>query len=184
MAKPPESTEQPPPAKGGKKRLILIAAAAVLLLGGGAAGAYVMGFFGKADAAAHPDADAGHGAGEPAAADPHAAAAGHGPAAVPATMFVDMPDMVVNLQANAARMRFLKLRLALEVDGEAAAQAVKGVMPRVQDSFQLYLRALTVEDVAGPGGMQRLKEDLAARANIAAAPTRIADVLVKEMLVQ
>ena len=57
-------------------------------------------------------------------------------------------------------------------------------MPRLLDGFQLYLRALTVEDVAGPGGMQRLKEDLVARGNVAVEPARIADVLIKEMLVQ
>ena len=57
-------------------------------------------------------------------------------------------------------------------------------MPRVMDSFQLYLRALTVEEVRGAAGMQRLKEELIARVNLAIEPTQVSAVLLKEMLVQ
>jgi flagellar FliL protein len=99
-------------------------------------------------------------------------------------VFVDVPDILVNLQTAGSRMRFLKLRLSLEVADEPAAQAVRTLMPRLLDSFQLYLRALTVDDLSGPGGVQRLKEDLVARSNIAAEPVRVKDVLLKEMLVQ
>jgi flagellar protein FliL len=95
-----------------------------------------------------------------------------------------MPDMIVNLQAESPRLRYLKLRLSLEVPGEPAAEAVRQLMPRVMDSFQLYLRALTVEDVQGSAGMQRLKEELNARVNLAVGPTRVSSVLLKEMLVQ
>ena len=42
-------------------------------------------------------------------------------------------------------------------------------MPRVMDSFQLYLRALTLDEVQGAAGMQRLKEELTARVNLAVA---------------
>ena len=57
-------------------------------------------------------------------------------------------------------------------------------MPRVLDGFQLYLRALTLDDVQGATGMQRLKEELTARVNLAVAPVTVTDVLLKEMLVQ
>ena len=57
-------------------------------------------------------------------------------------------------------------------------------MPRVMDSFQLYLRALTLDDVSGSAGMQRLKEELTARVNLLTAPTPVRTVLLKEMLVQ
>ena len=71
-----------------------------------------------------------------------------------------MPDLIVNLQSDAPRMRFLKLRVSLEVGDEPAAEAVRQLMPRVMDSFQLYLRALTLDEVQGAAGMQRLKEEL------------------------
>ena len=105
-------------------------------------------------------------------------------AAAPAPVFVDMPDLLVNLRSDSPRLRYLKLRLSLEVDGEPMAEGVRRLMPRIMDSFQLYLRALSLEDVQGAPGMQRLKEELGARARLAAAPAQIVSVLLKEMLVQ
>ncbi|MEK0085948.1 flagellar basal body-associated FliL family protein [Benzoatithermus flavus] len=98
--------------------------------------------------------------------------------------FVDMPDLLVNLQSDARRMRFLKLRLALEVESASAADAVRALMPRIMDGFQVYLRALTADELNGAAGVQRLKEGLVARANLAVEPLKIDDVLLKEMLVQ
>lgn len=176
MAKSADTAAAPP---SGKKKLLLIVAGAVLVLAlGGGAAAYFLGLFGSTG---HAEAATPH---EEPAHDGEAA--GHeSPAPPPVTVvFVDLPDVIVNLQSTGSRMRFLKLRLALEVADEATAQTVKMLMPRILDSFQLYLRALTVEDLAGPVGMQRLKEDLVARSNLAAEPAHIADVLLKEMLVQ
>ena len=111
---------------------------------------------------AKPIAETGH--------DAHDAAGDHGAGEQAAGVaFVDMPDLIVNLQSAAPRLRYLKLRLSLEVADPAAAEAVGRLMPRVLDSFQLYLRALTLEDVQGAAGMQRLKEELTARVNLAVA---------------
>jgi flagellar FliL protein len=164
---------------GAKRRLLLLVAAGlVLLAGGGAGAAYALGLFG---AAPHAEETADEAAGGHDGAS-HADA--RDPAAAPQVIFVDLPDIVVNLQAPGPRMRFLRVRLALEVGDEAAAQHAETLIPRLLDSYQHYLRALTPDDVAGPGGMQRLKEDLLARSNIAVTPTKVADVLLKEMLVQ
>jgi flagellar FliL protein len=95
-----------------------------------------------------------------------------------------MPDLIVNLQSGAPRLRYLKLRLSLEVADPAAAEAVGRLMPRILDSFQLYLRALTLDDVQGAEGLQSLKEELTARVNLAVEPTPVRTVLLKEMLVQ
>ena len=56
---------------------------------------------------------------------------GEGHAAI---AFVDMPDLIVNLQSSSPRLRHFKLRLSLEVAGESEAEAVKQLMPRVMDS--------------------------------------------------
>jgi flagellar protein FliL len=88
------------------------------------------------------------------------------------------------LRSDAPRLRYLKLRLSLGVADEPAANSVRQLLPRVLDGFQLYLRALTLDDVQGAAGMQRLKEELAARVNLAVEPVHVADVLLKEMLVQ
>ena len=166
-----EEEGEAPPA-GGKKKLIIIAAVGlVLLLGGGGAGAaWFLGFLGG-DPEAEEMAE-----GEIEESEPEPE-----PREI---VFVDMPEVLVNLHSLGQRTRFLKLRVALEVDGEPVAEEVKTLMPRVMDSFQAYLRALTVDEVSGPGGLQRLKEELTARVNLALEPTRVDDVLIKEMLVQ
>jgi flagellar protein FliL len=92
--------------------------------------------------------------------------------------------MLVNLQAETSRPRYLRLRIAVEVEDDKAAAAVKALTPRVLDSFQMFLRSLTVDDVQGSAGMERLKEEMLARVNVAVEPSRIRDVLFKEILVQ
>jgi flagellar FliL protein len=165
------------PAKKGKSKLLLLGGAGLLLLlGGGGAAAYLTGLLG--DEAAAP-ADARH---EAAPADGHGPAGEGQPGA--AVAFVDMPDLIVNLQSDAPRLRYLKLRLSLEVADPPTAELVKQLMPRVMDSFQLYLRALSLSDVQGAVGMQRLKEELTARVNLAVEPASVNAVLLKEMLVQ
>ena len=160
-----------PQPKRGKLRLLIGGAVMVVLLGGAAA-AYFLGLLGSSG---HAEAAAQHSS----ETDEHGT-----PQVQVSAMFVDMPDMLVNLQAQGSRPHFLKLRLSLEVHDEPTAQTVRALMPRVLDAFQLYLRALTAEDLAGSGGMQRLKEDLGARGSLAVEPARIQDVLIKEMLVQ
>ncbi|MCB1885400.1 MAG: flagellar basal body-associated FliL family protein [Geminicoccaceae bacterium] len=179
------------PKKKGKLPIIV---AGVLLLAGGGGGAWFMGLFGGGGAAeaaaAHGGAeDGGHG-GE--AARPEAGGHGEaqggdghgGPPAAQGPAFVSLPDIVVNLQGTGKRTHFMKLRVSLEVGGAGDEAAIQGLMPRVMDSFQLYLRSLTPRDVEGAPGLQRLKEEMLARINHAIEPVRVADVLVKEMLVQ
>jgi len=64
------------------------------------------------------------------------------------------------------------------------ASAVRALTPRVMDSIQLYLRSLSVDDVRGAVGMEKLKEEMLARIDRAIRPHRVEDVLFKEMLVQ
>ncbi len=63
-------------------------------------------------------------------------------------------------------------------------RTLDGMMPRIVDSFQIYLRELRVEDLQGSAGLQRLREELLLRVNAAIAPAKARDVLFKEMLVQ
>ncbi|HEX6012728.1 MAG TPA: flagellar basal body-associated FliL family protein [Geminicoccaceae bacterium] len=171
-----------PPAAGKRKGALLIAAAALLLAGGGGgAAAYFAGLFGGSEPA---EAATGHGVADDADHAGAGSGAHAGDEATPAVAFIDMPDLIVNLRSDAPRMRYLKLRVSLEVDGEPAADAVRQLMPRVMDGFQLYLRALSVDEVSGAAGMQRLKEELIARVNLAVRPVQVNDVLLKEILVQ
>ena len=57
-------------------------------------------------------------------------------------------------------------------------------MPRLQDLFLTYIREMRHQELRGSAGTYRLREELIARANLAAAPARINDVLFTQMLIQ
>lgn len=176
------AVEEMAAAPKGKGRLIVIALVALLVLaGGGGAAAYFLGLFGGAASAASTADGANTQAAGAHAGDTH----GETPTA-PARefVFVDMPEMLVNLRSTSQRMRFLKLKVSLEVSDERTAEQLKLLTPRIIDGFQLYLRALAVDEVEGSAGMQALKEELMARINQSVAPSRVSDVLFKEILVQ
>ena len=106
------------------------------------------------------------------------------PILVEPVAFVEMEPITVNLAADGGQRALLQLSMSLEVANEEVAAAVEAILPRVVDSFQVFLRELRIEDLAGTRGAYRLKEELLTRVNAAAAPLRVEDVLFREMLVQ
>jgi flagellar FliL protein len=106
------------------------------------------------------------------------------PLTPPKVAFSDMQDILVNIQGNDGTPAYLKLGLSLELEDDAQKTAIQPLMPRITDQFQAYLRELRLDDLKGSAGVLRLKEELLRRINVAAAPYRIRDVLLKEMIVQ
>ena len=99
--------------------------------------------------------------------------------------FVDLPEMTINLSTQPQeRQQFLKLKIALEVADAKIGEEIKPVMPRVLDTFQVYLREMRATDLDGSAAMYRLKEELMRRVNVAIYPAKIEAVLFKEVLVQ
>src|SRR5436305_14113724 len=146
--------------KKTSKKLIIMAAAVLLLIGGGAGTRFV--FF------------RGHGE------EAHAEAA-----APKAPIFVDVPEVLVNLVgAPGERIQYLKVKVVLEVREEKQVEAIKPAMPRVSDIFQTYMRELRASDLNGSAGLFRLKEELTRRVNVAVAPNQVSAVLFKEIVVQ
>ncbi len=148
------------PRKPGKKRLLLLALPLVL----GATGAGLW-FSGVA-----PHLLAG--------SKPAARKAG------PAPVYVELPEMVANLNGSTRRSSFVKLAVRIELEKAGDVQAFNEVEPRVIDLFQTYLRDMRPEELRGSEGTYRLREELIARANLVAAPVRVVDVLFTELLVQ
>jgi flagellar protein FliL len=152
------------PAPKGKLKLIIAAVGLLAIIGGGAAIWY---FFTR------------HGGEEM-----HAAAEAEAAPRKP-PVFVDVPDMLVNLVgAPGERVQYLKVRVVLEVKEERQIEAIKPSMPRVTDIFQTYLRELRATDLNGSAGLFRLKEELTRRVNAAVAPVQVSAVLFKEIVVQ
>ncbi len=100
-------------------------------------------------------------------------------------VFVDVPDMLVNLVGlPGERVQYLKVRIVLEVKEEKQVEAIKPTMPRVTDIFQTYLRELRPSDLNGSVGLFRLKEELTRRVNAVISPSQVNAVLFKEIVVQ
>jgi flagellar FliL protein len=161
-ANEPAATPKP---GGGWKKALIIGLPLLLLLGGGGA-AYVMGMV-------------------PPTAKPAGTADGTAAADDPAgIVFVDLPDLLINLNSGGPRLRFLKIAAALEVGSEEQAVVVRRFVPRILDSFHMYLRAIRPEELQGSEGVYRIKEELLLRTNDAIRPAQVRNVLVRELLVQ
>ncbi len=100
------------------------------------------------------------------------------------SFYYDIPEMLVNLNSSGRKTGYLKLSVSVEVGSEEEAGQLEMVLPRIVDSFQVYLRELRVEDLSGSAGLQRLREELLMRVSNAAAPTVVRDILFREMLIQ
>jgi flagellar FliL protein len=114
---------------------------------------------------------------------PAADAAAAEPAPIVPALF-DMPEIIVNLNVGNRRASYLKLRSKIEIADQRDLAHVQAAVPRLQDLFTTYLRELRPEELRGSAGTHRLREELIARANVAARPARVTDVLFVEMLVQ
>ena len=98
--------------------------------------------------------------------------------------FYDLPEILVNLSQQDKRSQFLKLKIALELSDREASSALEPVLPRVLDTFQIYLRELRTDDLEGSAGIYRLKEELLRRVNLAIRPHKVDRILFKEIIVQ
>ena len=150
------------------KKTPIVIAAAILLLAGGGGGFVLMRKPALADA--HAEHGAEHGAAE----------------AKKVAAFLDVRDMIVNLspESGQAKGGFLKLQVALEVKDAKVGEEVRPLMPRVEDTFQTYLRELRASDLAGSAGLYRLREELLRRVNVAIHPAKAEAVLFKNVVVQ
>ncbi|AWN41879.1 flagellar basal body-associated protein FliL [Methylobacterium durans] len=170
MAKKPKKA--PAEGEGGegeapksKKKLVVIAVAALLAIGGGG-GFFVM----KKRAAAHAEAEQ---AAQPVEVRKTA-------------VFLDVREMVLNLtpELGQDKARFAKLRIALELRDAKVEAEVKPLMPRVEDTLQVYMREIRASDLSGSIGLYRLREELLRRVNIALHPARVEAVLFKDVIIQ
>jgi flagellar FliL protein len=191
---------------GGKKRLLMILLP-LLLIGAGAGGWFsgvIPRLLGKGDAAEHAEGHAeepakesgkeagkehGKEAGKEASKE-HGAehGAAHGEKKEAAVkggpVFMDLPDIVANLNTGGRRASFVKLKTKLELSKPEDQATLTAAMPRVLDLFQGYLREMRPEELRGSAATYRLREELLARTNLAAPPVRVTAVLFTEMIVQ
>ena len=154
---------------GGKKKLLIIVGAVVLLLIGAAAAVFFSGILDSEETEKSAENEGKEGAESEMEKK---------------TYFVDLDEMIVNLNTTERRQSLLKIKVSLEVAEQKDVAVVQELTPRVVDNFQTYLRELRLDDLRGSAGMYRLREELLTRINIAVEPAKVKAVLFKEMIVQ
>jgi flagellar protein FliL len=156
--------------EGGRRKLsgkfivLFIALPLFLIVGGGGGAAYLFGVF---DAPMKVDGQ------EVVVVEPEKP-----------RFYYDLPEMLVNLSSQKRNSQFLKLQVALEIADKGVTDSLEPQLPRILDTFQIYLRQLRSEDLEGSAGVYRLKEELLKRINLAIAPQRVDRVLFKEIIIQ
>ncbi len=166
-AQAPEQADDGAPKKNGKGKLLLLAIPVVLIAAG--AGLWFSGLlpFG----------------GKPKPAPSAVAASAAAKLGAPA-VYLDVPEIITNLNVPGRRQSYVKLHAKLELGGAEDMAPVTAAMPRILDLFQTYLRDMRPEELRGSEGSYRLREELLGRAAIAVAPAHVQDVLFEEMIIQ
>ncbi|MCJ2143470.1 flagellar basal body-associated protein FliL [Methylobacterium sp. E-066] len=169
-----------------KKKLIIIAAAAALLVVGGGGAFMMMGQGGNAEGREAAAGGGGHGGGHGGGGHGGDAAKGVGPDGKKPIVFVELREMLLNLSPDMPqeKAKYAKLRLALELKDSGVEDEVKPLMPRIEDTLQVYMRELRVSDLTGSVGLYRLREELLRRVNVAVYPAKVEAVLFKDVIVQ
>jgi flagellar FliL protein len=160
--------------KKKKKQLPLLIAVVVLITAALGAASYFLGVF---DDGSDPDAahsESGAESGETNADGTKA----------PGLFYYDLEEFVVNLNVGSNSPSFLKMKVSLELGSALEVPAIEAGLPRIRDSFHIYLRELRRSDLKGAEGIYRLREELLLRINKITYPTKIRDILFKEILIQ
>lgn len=172
-----EELDESAPKKGGKKKIIIIAIIALVILAGGGAGLFFTGFFDKKDESVESENVEGQDTKTEKEKEKKEQKEQE-------DIFVDMEEFIVNLTSENSNPSFLKMTVTIHVKGKDEAGEISAQTPVIRDMFQIYLRELRSEDLKGSAGVFRLKEELLLRINKALYPTKVEDILFKEILVQ
>jgi flagellar FliL protein len=101
-----------------------------------------------------------------------------------APVYVDIPEIISNLNVPGKRPSYVKMHAKLELGSKADEAPVSAALPRIQDLFQTYIRDMRPEELRGSEGSYRLREELINRASVAASPAHVTDVLFLELIIE
>lgn len=148
---------------GGKSKVFLLLTLALFAIGG------ALGFFGVTSGLI-PLGES-H---APEAVEEHAISD------LPDVAFVPIPTLIVTLPHD-AKSTHLRFSAQIEVPSEFRSE-VEFLMPRIQDLMNGYLRALTAEDIEGPGALYEIRLQLFRRVVMVVGLGRANGLLVTEFM--
>jgi flagellar FliL protein len=157
--------------KTGKKKLLIIVGGvvAVLVIGLGLMFSGVLGGGKEGEHKASPEETAAKAAADAEALKP---------------VYYELPEFLVNLNSTVTRVSFLKMSVTLELRDVATVAIMDANKPRIQDTFNTYLRELRPSDIQGSAGLYRLRTELIARLNATLGEGTVKDILFGEIIVQ
>ncbi len=160
----PETDASGPPEKPGRKlsikKILIIAILGLVLAGGGLVAYVVM----VDEPPGGIEAQAGQ---------------------TPSKHRVNMPlePFLVNLADKETR-RYLKLKVELEVENEAAVKELEKSIPRIRDALILLLSGKTYLDLSSFEGKQELKEEIRKKVRTVPGGGKVSEVFFTEFVAQ
>lgn len=99
---------------------------------------------------------------------------------------VNLPPFLVNLGDDFNEPHYLKVSVAVEVDGEGeeAAKSFEGKSARVRGAVLMFLSGLKLEDVQGIENRKKIVTGVRKEVRHAAGRKNVRDVFITEMVVQ
>lgn len=100
------------------------------------------------------------------------------------SLFLKLPELLVNLNTKNRRQNYLKVVVSLEVGSPEGLKKLEEMQPKIVDAFQVYLREVRPEDMKGSTGIYRLREELLRRVSVIVQPVEVRDVLFQDVVMQ
>lgn len=180
MAKEDQPVVETEGGGGNKKMIIIIGAAVAVALILGVVAFMMMGKGDKKEAKKE-------GAATEAKAD---AAGGHGGAAAPgapgaptASSVFALDPFIVNIY-DGQELRYLKVKVEIEMVSAAIKPEVEGRLAAIRDSIVVLLSAKTLRDIQDAQGKNQLKEEILSAINKIIPPGKVAKVYFTDFVVQ
>jgi flagellar FliL protein len=97
--------------------------------------------------------------------------------------FYPMDPFIVNLIDNEGE-RYLKVVMQLELSDGQVAEELNSIKPRLRDGILDLLSAKTYKELTDPLGKQRLRDEIAMRANVYSTKGKVTKVYFTEFVIQ
>lgn len=100
-------------------------------------------------------------------------------------MFVPLDEITINLRNGSENnASWLRVKITLEVNGQANHDAVSKMTPKIIDVLQTYLKELRKNDLDGSFGLYKIKDEMLLRINTILYPNKIEAILFQEIIIQ
>ena len=98
-------------------------------------------------------------------------------------VFFSLEPFIVNLIDNEGE-RYLKVVMQLELSDKSVEEELNLIKPRLRDGILDLLAAKSFKELTDPLGKQRLRDEIAMRANVYATKGKITKVYFTEFVIQ